>query len=494
MKLRRELFLRCVLRVVATLSLAIFPAASAFATVTPAKVSSSGYLSGTPFATQTTAEFNSIGSTTLVAFVSTHPVWPQPGSGLPVSISGVTDNMGNVWNLLTGPTTWDGSVFSQLTAIYYVNAPVTSATHTVTVILTNPAPLVVNVFAVSGSDITGPPISSAITDPGPGGTSATVTTAPITAPSSSLLLSWVKNETTATATAADGYTLDSSSTSFLWAETQTAPSTGSYTGQFEYSAAIGWQTAIVGLQPLAVPVAYSEGVSTGEHTPVDITLTALSPQGSGLTYTVLSLPTQGTLSGTAPNLTYSPNTGYVGPDMFTFKANDGTKDTNVATIDITVGAPAVINSVAWLNGTAPYTAQTTPSFNSSGATTLVAFVSSYTEWNRQPGEHQWRERQRGEHLEPADGSRPVDRHTPGLYAALGHLLREFSGYQHHAHGHLELDECCAVGDPRLRSVGVEHHGTPNLLSYYGHGHRRDLSPRDDGTDYGIESLLVAELG
>ena len=384
MKLRRELFLRCVLRVVATLSLAIFPAASAFATVTPAKVSSSGYLSGTPFATQTTAEFNSIGSTTLVAFVSTHPVWPQPGSGLPVSISGVTDNMGNVWNLLTGPTTWDGSVFSQLTAIYYVNAPVTSASHTVTVILTNPAPLVVNVFAVSGSDITGPPISSAITDPGPGGTSATVTTAPITAPSSSLLLSWVKNETTATATPGSGYILDASSTSFLWAETQTAPSTGSYTGQFEYSPAIGWQTAIVGLQPLTVPVAYSEGVSTGEHTPVDITLTALSPQGSGLTYTVLSPPTQGTLSGTAPSLTYSPNAGYVGPDAFTFKANDGTKDTNVATIDITVGAPAVINSVAWLNGTAPYTAQTTPSFNSSGATTLVAFVSTYTEWGGNP--------------------------------------------------------------------------------------------------------------
>ena len=384
MKLRRELFLRCVLRVVATLSLAIFPAASAFATVTPAKVSSSGYLSGTPFTTQTTAEFNSIGSTTLVAFVSTHPVWPQPGSGLPVSISGVTDNMGNVWNLLTGPTTWDGSVFSQLTAIYYVNAPVTSASHTVTVILTNPAPLVVNVFAVSGSDITGPPISSAITDPGPGGTSATVTTAPITAPSSSLLLSWVKNETTATATPGSGYILDASSTSFLWAETQTAPSTGSYTGQFEYSPAIGWQTAIVGLQPLTVPVAYSEGVSTGEHTPVDITLTALSPQGSGLTYTVLSPPTQGTLSGTAPSLTYSPNAGYVGPDAFTFKANDGTKDTNVATIDITVGAPAVINSVAWLNGTAPYTAQTTPSFNSSGATTLVAFVSTYTEWGGNP--------------------------------------------------------------------------------------------------------------
>ncbi len=381
MKLRHELFLTCVLSLVATLSLAIFPAVPAFAQVTPAAVSSSGYINTTPLTTQTTAEFNSIGSTTLVAFVSSHPVWPQPGPGLPVSIGGVTDNMGNTWNVLTGPTQWVGSVYTQLSAIYYVNAPVTSATHTVTVNLTNPAPLVVDVFAVSNSDITAPPIFSAISNPGTGGTDATVATASITVPSTSLLLSWVKNETSATATAEDGYTLDPSSTSFLWAETQTAPSTGSYMGQFEYNEDIGWQTAIVGLQPLAVPVAYSEGVSTGQNKPVTITLTALSPQGFGLTYAELTLPTQGTLTGTPPNLTYTPNTGYVGPDMFTFKANDGTKDTNVATIPITVGAPAVINSVAWLNGTAPYTAQTTPPFNSSGATTLVAFVSSYTEWN-----------------------------------------------------------------------------------------------------------------
>ena len=88
--------------------------------------------------------------------------------------------------------------------------------------LTNPAPLVVHVFAVSGSDITGPPIYSAITDPGAGGTSANVTTAPITVPGNSLLLGWVKNEIGATATALDGYTLDAQSTSFLWAESQTA--------------------------------------------------------------------------------------------------------------------------------------------------------------------------------------------------------------------------------------------------------------------------------
>ena len=154
-----------------------------------------------------------------------------------------------------------------MSAIYYVNGPATSATHTVTVQLTNPAPLVFHVFAVSGSDVTGPPIFSAITDPGAGGTSANVTTAPITVPFNSLLLSWVKNETGATATALNGYTLDTQSTSFLWAESQTPISAGSYTGNFQYDSAIGWQTAIVGVKP---------HTARRRHTPV-ITSTPANP-------------------------------------------------------------------------------------------------------------------------------------------------------------------------------------------------------------------------
>ena len=221
-----------------------------------------------------------------------------------------------------------------------MNVPATSATHTLTVKLTNPAPLVFHVFAVSGSDITGPPIYSAITDPGAGGTSANVTTAPITVPANSLLLSWVKNETAATATALDGYTLDAQSTSFLWAESQTALTAGSYTGHFQYDSAIGWQTAIVGLKPSTGPVAFSQAVTTNHDTPVGITLTASSPQGFPLTYSVLTGPTHGTLSGIAPNLTYTPNAGYTGTDAFTFKANDGTTDSNMATVSITVVAPA----------------------------------------------------------------------------------------------------------------------------------------------------------
>jgi len=183
----------------------------------------------------------------MVAFVSSHPSW----NGLPVNINGVTDNLGNNWHLLTGPTQYSGNTFTLLSAIYYVNSPATSATHTVTAQLSNPAPLVLHVVAVSASDVTGPPIFSAITNPA--GPSSNVTSAPISVPVDSLLLSWAKNETSASATALNGYTLDTESTSFLWAESKTPISAGSFTGNFQYDSAIGWQTAIVGVKPRIPP-------------------------------------------------------------------------------------------------------------------------------------------------------------------------------------------------------------------------------------------------
>src|SRR5204863_90363 len=60
--------------------------------------------------------------------------------------------------------------------------------------------------------------------------------------------------------------------------------------------------------------------------------------GSPLTYSIGTSPAHGTLSGTAPNLTYTPNANYNGADSFTFKANDGSADSNVATVSITINA------------------------------------------------------------------------------------------------------------------------------------------------------------
>ena len=86
----------------------------------------------------------------------------------------------------------------------------------------------------------------------------------------------------------------------------------------------------------APPVADAQSVTTAEDAATGVTLTATDADGDPLTYSVVAAPLHGILSGSAPALTYTPDANYNGPDSFTFKANDGTVDSNIATVSITV--------------------------------------------------------------------------------------------------------------------------------------------------------------
>ena len=86
------------------------------------------------------------------------------------------------------------------------------------------------------------------------------------------------------------------------------------------------------------PVANAQSVTTNEDTAKAITLTGSDADGDPLTYSVVTNPAHGTLSGTAPNLTYTPAANYNGADSFTFKVNDGKVDSAAATVSITVTA------------------------------------------------------------------------------------------------------------------------------------------------------------
>jgi len=100
-------------------------------------------------------------------------------------------------------------------------------------------------------------------------------------------------------------------------------------------------TATISITVTAVndaPVANAQSVSTNEDTAKSITLSASDAEGDALTYTVVNQPSNGTLSGTAPSLTYAPNAGFSGSDSFAFKANDGSANSNTATVSITVTA------------------------------------------------------------------------------------------------------------------------------------------------------------
>jgi hypothetical protein len=85
------------------------------------------------------------------------------------------------------------------------------------------------------------------------------------------------------------------------------------------------------------PVASPQAVETNEESQgVAIKLTATDDDSASLTFGIVMGPTHGTLSGAAPDVTYTPVADYSGPDSFTFKANDGTQDSNVGTVSITV--------------------------------------------------------------------------------------------------------------------------------------------------------------
>jgi hypothetical protein len=86
------------------------------------------------------------------------------------------------------------------------------------------------------------------------------------------------------------------------------------------------------------PVATAQSLSTNEDTAKSITLSGTDANDDSLTFTVVSQPASGTLSGTVPNLIYTPTVNFAGSDSFTFKTNDGTVDGNTATISLTVGA------------------------------------------------------------------------------------------------------------------------------------------------------------
>ena len=95
-------------------------------------------------------------------------------------------------------------------------------------------------------------------------------------------------------------------------------------------------TRTVHVNPNGSPTATPQSVSTNEDTPLAITLTGSDPDNDPLTFTVVTNPMHGVLSGAAPNLTYTPTANYNGSDSFTFKVNDGTTDSNTATVLITV--------------------------------------------------------------------------------------------------------------------------------------------------------------
>lgn len=92
------------------------------------------------------------------------------------------------------------------------------------------------------------------------------------------------------------------------------------------------------------PVADSQTVNVAKNTAKAITLTGSDAEGDSLSFQVITQPDHGTLSGTEPDLTYTPDNDYTGPDSFTFQALDGQMDSPAATVTLNVTAAPPVNT------------------------------------------------------------------------------------------------------------------------------------------------------
>ena len=99
------------------------------------------------------------------------------------------------------------------------------------------------------------------------------------------------------------------------------------------------------------PTADDKTEATNEDTPVAVTFTATDPEECELAFSIVDAPANGTLSAISDNactvgspnsdsatVTYTPNADFTGDDSFSYKANDGASDSNIATVSVTVNA------------------------------------------------------------------------------------------------------------------------------------------------------------
>jgi hypothetical protein len=112
-----------------------------------------------------------------------------------------------------------------------------------------------------------------------------------------------------------------------------------------------------GLPPNTPPVANPQSLTTAEDVAAAITLTGSDADGDPLTFRIVTAPGHGSLTGTLPNIGYTPAANYNGADSFAFVANDGRADSAPQTVSLTV---TPVNDVPVANDDAISVAIDTP--------------------------------------------------------------------------------------------------------------------------------------
>ncbi|MDF7827096.1 Ig-like domain-containing protein, partial [Pontiellaceae bacterium B12227] len=86
------------------------------------------------------------------------------------------------------------------------------------------------------------------------------------------------------------------------------------------------------------PLAIDQLATGSINAPISFELQATDADNDPLTYTIVESPVSGVVSGTPPNLVYTPPADFVGSATVTFTASDGSLTSNTGTVTL-VSAP-----------------------------------------------------------------------------------------------------------------------------------------------------------
>lgn len=126
------------------------------------------------------------------------------------------------------------------------------------------------------------------------------------------------------------------------------------TDTFSYTASDGTGTSVPATVTVTVtgvndaPIAVGDNFTTAEDTPLNLAAPGVlandtDPDGNALTALLVTGPSNGTLTlNSNGSIVYTPNPNFNGTDSFTYRANDGVTNSNVATVSITISPAAEI--------------------------------------------------------------------------------------------------------------------------------------------------------
>jgi hypothetical protein len=196
------------------------------------------YINPTFLKTHTADTFDSSGGDVLVLYASSHrDVVFTP-----------SDNFGNLWISIAGPTS-TATGFDLRSEVWYVANPKVGPGHFITMKLSSAQPLVMSVFVVKGADRSAPidAVSLIRSDPKPKGRGVS-NPAVATARSNELLLAWTKVSWGAHAEPGFGFKSEpTASSNFLYAESAVVSAPGDYHSVFTLGTREAWQSAVVAI-------------------------------------------------------------------------------------------------------------------------------------------------------------------------------------------------------------------------------------------------------